>query len=182
MLVHPRDRLKRKRKGELINYSELSNRSKSDGVTLIKQVPVHPRRRLKKLAARNDKVEFLKQVPSHPRDRLKRTVKSLKQQSPIHPCDRLKKAGSKLRHPRKRTGEKEAQIGRDNVSRMMRGEFYFSPAKILNKTLIFDTLKINGEEIMDRIIDALNDKYNDEFYIENPESSNYFTLKREDGQ
>ena len=155
VLVHPRDRLKRKRKGELINYSELSNRSKSDGVTLIKQVPVHPRRRLKKLAAHNDKVKFLKQVPSHPRDRLKRTVKSLKQQ---------------------------AQIGRDNVSRMMRGEFSFSPAKILNKTLIFDTLKINGEEIMDRIIDALNDKYNDEFYIEHPESSNYFTLKREDGQ
>lgn len=43
----------------------------------------------------------------------------------------------------------------------MRGESDFSPAKILNKTWIFDTLKINEEEIMDRIIDALNDKYND---------------------
>ena len=145
-------------------------------------MPVHLQRRLKKLTARNVKVEFLKQVPSHPRDRLKRTAKSLKQQPPIHPCDRLKNAGSKLRHPRNRTGEKEAQIGRNNASRLMRDKFDFSLAKILNKTWIFGTLKINEEEIMDSIIDALNDKYNDECYIEHPESSNYFTLKRENGQ
>ena len=35
---------------------------------------------------------------------------------------------------------------------------------------------------MDMIIEALNDKANDEFYVENPVSSNYFTLKREDGR
>lgn len=46
--------------------------------------------------------------------------------------------------------------------------------------MIFDTSKINEEEIIDRITGALNDKYNDEFYTEHPEGSNYFTLKRGD--
>ena len=38
--LHPRERLKRKRKAELNNYNELSKKSKN-GITLIKQVPVH---------------------------------------------------------------------------------------------------------------------------------------------
>ena len=63
----------------------------------------------------------------------------------------------------------EGKIGRQNVSKLMRGEFSFSPKKKkLNKTLIFDTTKINEEIIMDKIIEALNDKTNDEFYIEHP--------------
>ena len=33
---------------------------------------------------------------------------------------------------------------------------------------------------MDMIIDAINDKSNDEFYVEHPVGSNYFTFKRED--
>ena len=47
---------------------------------------------------------------------------------------------------------------------------------------MFDTSKINEEIIMGKIIEALNDKTNDEFYIEHPPGSNYFTLKREDGR
>ena len=54
----------------------------------------------------------------------------------------------------------------------MRGKFDFSAEKLLNKT--FDTSKINEEIIMDSIIDALNDKTNDEFYIEHPVGSNHF--------
>ena len=54
--------------------------------------------------------------------------------------------------------------------------------KRLNKTLITDTKKIDEEIIMDMIIDALNDKTNDEFYVEHPVGSNYFTLKQEDGR
>ena len=66
---------------------------------------------------------------------------------------------------------------------MMRGEFDFNPKKTqLNKTLIFDTKKIDDEIVMDMIIDALNDKTNDEFYIEHPVGSNYFTLEQEDGR
>ena len=52
----------------------------------------------------------------------------------------------------------------------------------INKTLIFDTKKIDDEIVMDMIIDALNDKTNDEFFIEHPVGSNYFTLKQEDGR
>ena len=66
----------------------------------------------------------------------------------------------------------ERQIGKNNVSKLMRSKFDFSSEKLLNKT--FDTSKINEEIIMDSIIDALNDKTNDEFYIEHPVGSNYF--------
>ena len=74
------------------------------------------------------------------------------------------------------------QVARDNVSKLMRGEFGFNPEKILNKTLMFDTNKIDEEIIMDMMIDALNDKTNDEFYIDHPVGSDYFSLKREDGR
>ena len=45
----------------------------------------------------------------------------------------------------------------------MRGEFHFNPKKILNKTLTFNTTKIDKEIMMDMIIDVPNDKTNDEF-------------------
>ena len=76
----------------------------------------------------------------------------------------------------------ESKTGRQNVSRLMRGEFNFGPKKILNKTLIFDTTKINKKIIMDKITEVLIEKTNDEFYIEHPPGSNYFTLIREDGR
>ena len=116
--LHPRERLIRKRKAELNNYSELSKKSKSD-ITFIKQVPVHPRDRLKKLAAINEKVKFIKQVPVHPRDRLKRKTKDIKQVSP-HPRDKLKNVTNKLKHPRNRMKNRKGQIGRQNVSKLMR--------------------------------------------------------------
>ena len=76
----------------------------------------------------------------------------------------------------------ESKIGKQNISRLIRGEYNFSPKKILNKTLIFDTTKMNEEIMMDKRIEALNDKTNDQFYIEHLPGSNYFTLKREDGR
>ena len=115
------------------------------------------------MEAIEEKIQFIKQVPSHPRDRLQRI-------------------DNKLKYPKNRTKNIEDQIARDNVSKLMRGEFDFNPEKILNKTLIFDTKKIDEEIIMDIIIDALNDKTYDEFYIEHPVGSNYFTLKRKDGR
>ena len=125
----------------------------------------------------DQKVKFIKQAPVRARYRLRRktkkeidfTVDSIKQ-VPVHPRYRLKRA------------DKKSQISRENVSKLMRVEFDFNPKKILNKTLIFDTTKINEEIIMDKITEALNDKTNNEFYIEHPFGSNYFTLKREDGR
>ena len=40
----------------------------------------------------------------------------------------------------------------------MLGEFDFTPSQILNKTFTFDTLKIDEENIIDRIIDTLKNK------------------------
>ena len=94
-------------------------------------------------------------------------MKNIKQ-VPAHPRDKFKKATNKLKHPRNRMKNAEGKIGRQNVSKLMRREFSFSPKKILNKTLTFDTTKINEEIIMDKIIEALSDKTNDEFYIEHP--------------
>ena len=53
---------------------------------------------------------------------------------------------------------------------------------MLNKTLMFNTNKIDEEIIMDMMIDALNNKTNDEFYIEQPVDSNYFTSKQVEGR
>ena len=35
VLVHPRDRIKRKRKGKLVNYNQLSIKSKNDDAVFI---------------------------------------------------------------------------------------------------------------------------------------------------
>ena len=115
--IHPRDKLKRKRKEELDNYRDLSKKSRNDAFVFIKQVPIHPRDRLRKLEPNEEKLKFIKQVPSHPRDRLQRIDRKLK-----HPRNRMKNIGVK----------------RDNVSQLMRGEFDFDPEKMLNKTLMFD--------------------------------------------
>ena len=92
---------------DLKSYGRLNNKSKDD-VVFIKQTPVHPRDRLKKLAAEGEEVKFIKQVPVHPTDRLKRKRKGelvnynrlnkkskgdvvFIKQLPVYPRDRLKK-------------------------------------------------------------------------------------------
>ena len=59
----------------------------------------------------------------------------------------------------------------------MRGEFNFSLKSILNKTLLFDTSKINEVVIIDKIIESINDPLQDENYIDHPNGTNSFTLK-----
>ena len=95
-----------KRKGQLVNYSKLNKKSKDDKIVFIKQVPVHPRDRLKKLAAAEEKIEFLKHVPVHLRDRLKRAIKQQQKevqftkQFPLHPRIRLERTNKNIKHPR----------------------------------------------------------------------------------
>ena len=113
--LHPkdRDRLKRKRKEELGNHNKSSKKSKKDAVVFTKQVPFYQRHRLRKLEAIDEKIKFIKQVPWHLRHRLQRIDRKLK-----HPSNRMKNI--------------ENQVARDNVSKLMRGEFDFNPEKILN--------------------------------------------------
>ena len=106
--AHPRDRLKRKRKRELVNYKELSKKSKNDDVVFIKQISIHPRDRFKKLEAIDEKVKLIKVI-----------------KVPVHLRDRLRKKNM--------VKNKEDQIARDNVSKLMRGEFDFNSEKTLKK-------------------------------------------------
>ena len=45
------------------------------------------------------------------------------------------------------------------------GEFNFDPKEILNKKVIFDTTITDEEIITDRLIDAINDPFNDKYWI-----------------
>ena len=73
---------------------------------------------------------------------------------------------------------REQEIARENVSDLMNGKFSLDPKKISNKTLLFDTTKIDKEILVDMIIRALLAD-NDYFYIEHLHESISFTLKRQ---
>ena len=68
-----------KRKSKTFEYREPNKRSKSwnNDIMFIKQIPMHPRDRLKKLnkLRKTDEVKFIKQLPLHPAERLKRKEK-----------------------------------------------------------------------------------------------------------
>ena len=64
----------------------------------------------------------------------------------------------------------------------MISEFNFDPKEILNKTLIFDMSMVHEGVIINRIIDAINDPFNDKYWIEYKPVTNYFTLRLEDGK
>ena len=127
---------------------------------------------MKRLLAENDKVQFIKQVPLHSRGQLRRATKKLKEvkfikQVPTHPWNRIKR--------------KEKEIAAENTKLLLNNKLDFSPKKILNKVLLFDTSRVYDKIIMDKIINALP-KDNDDYYTEHPIDSNYFILRREDGR
>ena len=62
--IHPRDRLKRKRKIKLENYDNLTKKSTGSDVTFIKRVPFHTRERLRRLSKVDDKIHFVREVAS----------------------------------------------------------------------------------------------------------------------
>ena len=64
----------------------------------------------------------------------------------------------------------------------MLGNFNFDPKLILNERLIFDTTITDEEIIIDRTIDAINNPYNDEYWIENKPRTNYFKVRLENGR
>ena len=110
----------------------------------------------------------------------KEEFKFLKQVT-LRSIERLKRATKKLQHPRDKMKNWEQQMAREHAPALMNGKFSFDPKKILNKTLLFDTTKIDEEIITDMIIRALSAD-NDNFHIEHPVGSNLFTLKRQDGR
>ena len=69
-----------------------------------------------------------------------------------------------------------------NTKKLMIGDFDFDPKKILNKTLLFDTSTIDEEVIIDKIIDGINDPFNDKYWIEHVPRTDYFTLRLKNGK
>ena len=54
--------------------------------------------------------------------------------------------------------------------------------KKLSKTLLFDTSTIDEEVIIDKIIDDINDPFNDKYWIEHVPGTDYFTLRLKNGK
>ena len=107
-----------------------------DDVSFVKKVLFHPKNRMKRLIDLNDKVKVIKQVLVHPKNRMKKGAAIILEQQKSH--------------LRNRMSATEARVARNNVSRLMCGEFDFSLKNILNKTILFDTSKINKEVIQNR--------------------------------
>ena len=76
----------------------------------------------------------------------------------------------------------QIRASNENTENLMLGEFNFDPKEILHKKLIFDTTIIDEEMIIHRIIDAINDPFNDKYWIEHKPGTNYFTLRLENGR
>ena len=128
-----------------------ARKAQSDDIEFVKQVPVHPRDRLTRATkkAQSDDVEFVKQVPVHPRDRLARATKEdveFLKQITLHPRNRLRRKTKILKHPKDRMKEKELKVARDNVSALIQGKFVLDPERFLNKTVFFDTSKVDEEK------------------------------------
>ena len=70
-------------------------------------------------------------------------------------------------------------MARDNVSALVEGKFSFLPQKFLNKTVLFDVLKVNDEKIIDKIIENLPAD-TDGFYIVHEPGTSAFSLRCED--
>lgn len=62
----------------------------------------------------------------------------------MHIRDSRKRKLKRLTRPKNRMKNKELQIPTDNVSTLMAGK-YFSPEKLLHKTIFFDVSRVDEE-------------------------------------
>ena len=101
----------------------------------------------------------------------------------MHPRYGLKIKTRKLKpiDPRDKMRTQALQVAAENAETLLKGNFNFSPQKILNKTILFDTCRTNEEQVMDKTLEALAGD-NDELYVLHEPGTNAFTLKREDGK
>ena len=94
----------------------------------------------------------------------------------MHPRERIKKKTRKLIpiHPRNKLKRQSLQIAAENAEILLKGKFNFSPQKILNKTTLFDTSRINEEKVMDKILEVFPAN-NDELSVLHEPATNAFT-------
>ena len=100
---------------------------------------------MQRLAKIDEKVHFIKEVARTKPKKLVETKRTI---------DKMKNIIDQMR------------AANENTENLMLGEFSFDPKEILNKKLIFDTTITDEEIIIDRIIDAINDSFNDKYWID----------------
>ena len=71
----------------------------------------------------------------------------------------------------------QIRAANENTENLMFGEYNFDPKEILNKKLIFNTIIIDEEIMIDRIINAINDRLNGKYWIQHKPGTNYVTLR-----
>ena len=125
----------------------------------------------KEKKCKNEDVTFIKQVPLHLPKKLQRLaeidekVHFIKERASTKP---KKFVQTKRKINKMKNINDQVMAANKNTDNLMLGEFNFDTKKILNKT--------------DRIIDAINNPYNDEYWIEHKPGTNCFTLRLEDGR
>ena len=72
------------------------------------------------------------------------------------------------------------KIARKDVPALMRGKFAFDPEVFLNKTVLFDTSKIDDKKIIDRLLENIHGD-NDDIYLFHEPGRNAFSLRRKNG-
>ena len=77
--------------------------------------------------------------------------------------------------------EKELKVAGENVSALMRRKFVFNSELFLNKTVLFDTLKVSKKKIVGKILER-NPADNNDIYLIHEPGTNSFPLRREDGR
>ena len=136
----------------------MSKNSKNEDVTFIKQVPLHPCKCMKRLAKIDDKANFIKKISS---------TKPKKPAKAKRNMDKMKIMNDQI------------WAENENTENLMLGEFNFDLKEILNKKRICDTTIIDNEIIIDRINDAIDDLFNNRYWIEYKPGTKYFTLRLE---
>ena len=123
-------------------------------------MPLHPRKWKKRLKNLDQKVNIVSEIAS------------------VKP----KPITAKRKIDKMKFINEQTKVANENTGNLILGNFNFDPKVILNKRLIFDTTTMDEEIIIDRIIDAIDNPYNDEYWIEHKPGTNYFTLRLENGR
>ena len=134
---------------------------------------------LKKTRTQEDDVAFIKRI--HPKTTTDGTT--FRKQVFVHSQDKLKRKTIKLKliHLHNKMKRKALQVAVENAETFLKGKFKFSPKKILNNTILFETSCIDEEELIDKTLEALP-AGNNELHVLYEPGSNTFNLKHEDGK
>ena len=82
----------------------------------------------------------------------------------------------KLIHEQTKAAQKKTHTHTQNL---ILAEFSFDPKQLLNKRLIFDTSIIEKDIIIDRIINAIANSYDNKYWMEHKPGAKCFTIRLE---